>query len=175
MDAIDRFIETTAVNWRTETRSAAPDGKVIARSGRLSSRYHGLPEAYRRFLSRIGSCVHRSEAAWFLTLESFAGTSNEAFAWNEWEKISLDAALDESDRQSVQRFWDRHCPVLLSVASGYAYVALVGSGDGAGRIVSGREPEFEEARPVCATFEEFLELCAAEQYSPRLPPGLWNG
>jgi hypothetical protein len=71
--------------------------------------------------------------------------------------MSLEAAGDDADcAAEVRAFWDAHLPFLLSVRDGYAYFAVCTAADGFGRIVAGREPEFEEATVVADSFEQFL-------------------
>jgi hypothetical protein len=64
---------------------------------------------------------------------------------------------------AIVAFWDRHLPVLMSVRDGYGYLAIERDSL---RVVSGREPEYEETTPVADTVGEALALVAAGD--PRL-------
>jgi hypothetical protein len=95
------------------------------------------------------------ERAWLLTSADFHGNES-AYAWNEWEKQSLEAAdTDEEWRNSIVQFWDGHFPVLMSVKSGYAYWALEHRNCA---VVCGEEPEYEEPSPLARSGDEMLEL-----------------
>ncbi|MFO0968688.1 MAG: hypothetical protein U0793_24285 [Gemmataceae bacterium] len=128
----------------------------------VSARHPKLPAAFSKFVGGLTSCLNHGETAWFLCEADYSGTSGAAFVWDEWERLSLDAAGDDPRfAAKVRSFWDAHLPFLLSVRDGYAYFAIRTAADGFGRVVAGREPEFEEASRVAGSFEEFLELLAA--------------
>lgn len=128
-------------------------------SDTVRERYPGLPPDIEEFLCNIRLLTNQSETAWFLTSADFNGLSESAFAWDEFERISLESAEDDPDSQSeIRQFWNSHIPVLLSVKAGYSYFALKVEGEGAGRVVHGFEPEFEDAAVESASFEEFLNL-----------------
>jgi hypothetical protein len=127
----------------------------------VAARHPKLPAALASFLGGLSSCVDDARTAWFLCEADYGETSGAAFRWDEWERISSEAAGD--DRQlgeAVRGFWDEHLPFLLSVRDGYVYFAVRTAADGFGRVVTGREPEFEEASQVARTFDEFLLLLA---------------
>ena len=54
--------------------------------------------------------VPRRRKRRFLSAADYAGTADSAFAWDEFKHLSLDAALDDEDRQGIRTFWDRTCP-----------------------------------------------------------------
>ncbi len=67
----------------------------------------------------------------------------------------MSAANGDIDWQDdIRAFWDEHFPLLLSVKSGYSYVAI--RKDFA--IVFGEEPEFEETVKIADDFSEFLRM-----------------
>ena len=125
----------------------------------IAARYPNLPVALVEFLGGLSSCDNASQTAWFLCEADYWGTSGAAFRWDEWERMSL-AAWD-GDRHGiakVQAFWDSHFPFMLSVQFGYAYYAVCTTADEFGRVVTGREPEFEYVSPVAESFELFLSF-----------------
>jgi hypothetical protein len=128
------------------------------------TRYPWMPSDYREFVEETKIAVSPDEKAWFLTALDFSGESDSAFAWNEWERQSLEAAEDdEALKRQTLGFWDSHLPVLVSVKSGYAYVAIERSDL---TVVCGEEPEYEEATLLTSSFAELLHLIAARD--PRL-------
>ena len=139
--------------WAVEERPFGP----LRLPPHVAARYPTLPESLAGFLRRVTSCVNAAETAWFLCEADFCGTSGAAYRWDEWERLSLDAAGGDARWSAeVRAFWDAHFPFLCSVGDGYGYYAILMSGDGFGGVVAGREPEFEQAEVVAASFDVFL-------------------
>jgi len=138
--------------------------------GAIRSRYPSIPDEYLTFLSCFSICANPADTAWFLSEDDFNGTTESAFAWNEFEKQSFEAADgDAALERSISAFWDAHLPILLSVKSGYAYVALVVAGANRGAVVTGREPEYEESDDLFDSFDEFLDhVTSGAGYRPSL-------
>lgn len=123
----------------------------------LVARYGALPDNYQTFLLAIEFCVHPLQDAWFLGLQDFSGSSEPAFFWDEFEGQSLVAAEDdEAGQEEIRKYWDKVLPIAQSVRSGYAYLGLHLKSDHFGAVVLGREPEFEEAVMIAASF---TDLC----------------
>lgn len=126
-------------------------------------RYDRIPSDLLAAIVSTEVAVSPDEKAWFLCHGDYAGASDAAFRWNEWEQQSLEAASGDSDWESqIRGFWDAHFPFLLSVKSGYAYYAIRMI-DGA--VVAAEEPEFEEVTQVAANFADFMSKL---QQSPGL-------
>jgi hypothetical protein len=161
--------------WAIEERPAQP----VQLPPEVSRRYPRLPTALVEFLSGVVSCVNPAETAWFLCEADFHETDESAFRWNEWERMSLEASDgDDALRSDVLSFWNRHFPFFLSVAGGYSYYAIETSSENFGRIVKGREPEFEAAEVVAESFEQFFVRLAKETVRPDIalnPGGLAAG
>ena len=84
--------------------------------------YGDLPTAYVEFLQNVERCLAADDSAWFLWVDDFVGSSDAAFAWNEFELQSLAAAKsDEKWRDEIKAFWDKHVPIANSVRSGMRY------------------------------------------------------
>jgi hypothetical protein len=130
--------------------------EAVGLPSHVQSRYPWVPSEYKEFLSALLDCVSPAETTWILPPADFAGTSDSAFAWDEWERLSLDSADgDEGLISEIRTFWDSHIPICLSIGDGYSFYAIRVS-DQSGLVVTGREPEFEDACPVAASFTEFL-------------------
>ncbi len=150
MDILERL---ELAGWSLERR----DGQPLRLPPELIARHPAIPASLLWFLDRVSSCINAKQTAWFLCEADFCGTSDSAFRWDEWEQLSLESVGDDAEwASSVRAFWDVHLPFLLSVEDGYAYHAIATSGDNLGKVVFGREPEFEEADVVAESFEEFL-------------------
>lgn len=141
--------------WTVEllpVRAPMPDSLV--------ARYPWMPAEYRDLAERAASIVSSDERAWILTVEDFAGRSASAFAWNEWERLSLDAADQSRDanwKRRIEDFWNQHLPFLMSVAGDYAYLAFEKSQCG---VVGGHGPDFEETSRVTVSLGEVISLIA---------------
>ena len=110
-------------------------------------------------VERVRTVCSPDDKAWLLTVADFSTEADTAYAWNEWERQSLDAAgTDAAWRCRIETFWDQHLPVLMSVKSGYAYFALQRE---TMRVVCGEEPEYEDTRPIAASVQMMLQLIGA--------------
>ena len=119
----------------------------------ITARYPWLPEDVVGTTRKITKATEEGERTWLLTAADYNGNSDSAFAWNEWEKITLDAAASDMDEiTSIKRFWDNHFPVAMSVESDYGYYALKKDGS----IVFGVGPDFEEPEAYASDYLSFL-------------------
>ncbi|AXL12567.1 hypothetical protein DXT68_10730 [Microbacterium foliorum] len=105
-----------------------------------------------RWASSFSLLANVDETVWFLSRDDYSTGADGAFAWNEYEQLSLQAATTDDEAAAISRFWTRHLPLLLSVRNGYEYLAV--RDDGA--VVHGAEPEFEEAVVVFSHFDDLL-------------------
>lgn len=143
--------QISALGWTAERETSHESASV------LEARYAWIPDSVRDFLSETRALCSPDEKVWINTCAHINGRSGFAFAWNEWELLSVQAAREDQDELLAGRiaaFWDEHLPVLMSVKSGYAFFALTKDG----RIVRGEEPEFEETIPLADGFEEMLRM-----------------
>lgn len=124
----------------------------------IKQRYPLIPIEVTNFLSRIEFCKNQQETVWFMSESDYNYKGDDtSFWWNEFERISLDAAgKDNQWRFEIESFWNNHFPVLLSVFSEYAYIAVDVSKENFGAIVVGVEPEFEEITVFYPNLEEFF-------------------
>jgi hypothetical protein len=128
--------------------------------GPILKRYGWLPYDIRELLETIKCAQNSENTAWFVTALECSGGTGSAFAWDEWEQQSLVAAgHDVGWKERIVTFWDCHFPVVMSVKSGYAYLALEA---GSLAIVLGEGPEFEDVRVVAPSFQAVLEAIASD-------------
>ncbi len=120
----------------------------------IRKRYKRIPREYIEFVESLIECTNKANTQWFLSADDFAGTSGYAFAWDAWERMSLESAEDDPELiRSIREFWNAHLPIHFDVSDGYAYHALRLS-DGA--VVAGREPEFEEVEKIARSLRDFV-------------------
>lgn len=138
-------------SWRCElsAKSFAIAEHPVLRAYRITD------EAYIGFLSAFSRLESGDGCEWFLFPDDFAENADpSAFAWNEFERISAEAALDERGAAEVREWWSRHLPIMMSVRGGYSFYALDTDSN---HIVKGIEPEFEETWEAAESFSEFME------------------
>ena len=136
-------------NWKITKQTKDLPADII-------ERYSNILESWLSFIEGYGSIMNGEENIWFLTAENYYPKSEDEWRYNEFELISLDAADGDEDFISeVRNFWNNHIPIIMSVGNGYEYYAIESD---SGNIVSGFEPEFEEAETVAESFDEFLEM-----------------
>ncbi len=121
----------------------------------LTNRYDHIPKEWLEFVRSVKHMVSPDETTWFLGTEDFDIQGDKAFQWNEWELISLESAGNDAEwKSNIEKFWDRHLPIVMSVKGGYSYYA-VSMEDGS--IVQGAAPEFELCKTVAPSFAVFIE------------------
>jgi hypothetical protein len=119
----------------------------------VAARYD-MPGEYCGFLAQVAGCANAEETKWFLCLDDYRPKPEGDFRWDEFERISLEAAAgDDEWAHSIRAFWDTHCPFFMAVDGLYAYYAF-DMRDGS--VVSGNEPEFEDIKTVAKSFSDFL-------------------
>jgi len=118
----------------------------------LPSALRTAPETMIRWVSSFSKMSSSDDTVWFLSRDDYSARTDSAFAWNELEQMSIQAATTDDEAIAVSRFWQRHLPILLSVRHGYEYLAV--RDDGA--VVHGTEPEFEDAVVVFSHFDDLL-------------------
>jgi len=124
----------------------------------IMARYNEIPSEYLDFLRIVEKCISPNEMTWFICEDEFNQRSDSEFKWNEFELLSLEAAMDDHKWQSeITAWWDNYLPIVMSVDGGYSYYAIDLTHD-KGAIVRGYEPEFEEVEKAANNFEHFLEL-----------------
>ncbi|RST59315.1 SMI1/KNR4 family protein [Siminovitchia terrae] len=152
---IDEFIIWANENGWDITKKS---GFQLNIDSSIISRYKEIPNNYLDFLSVVEKCITPNEKTWFICEDEFNNSSDAAFKWNEYELLSLEAAMDDYIWTSeITTWWDNYLPIVMSVDGGYSFYAIDLTND-KDAIVRGYEPEFEEVEKVANTLEEFLEL-----------------
>lgn len=100
------------------------------------------------------------ETAWFLSHLDYAGRSNSAFAWNEFEVNDRDAAMNDAERASVTKFWGRYFPLAMCVRGHHRYLAIGVERANAGKIVLGDSSREEEASLLADDLGSLTRLLA---------------
>lgn len=106
------------------------------------------------FLSLYMQLSNADDTRWFLSAADYAGTADSAFGPGFFRDISLEAAMSDADRQTVESFWERHVPIFMSVDGDYEFLALDRV---SGRVVHGIEPEFEAVSMVAGSLDALFE------------------
>jgi hypothetical protein len=142
--------EFVKAGWRLkrcETRVSIPP--------QVAARYPRIPTDYLAFIETTERAVSPDEKAWIVTSSVFHGATDIAYAWNEWESQSLEACSDdESLAEDIKHFWDIHCTLIMSVNSGYSFLAL---NTETLQVVQGEEPEYEDASVIAATLDDLFQ------------------
>ena len=153
MVKIDEFI-----NWANENcwDIVINNNNIDNIPKEIQERYD-IPEEYKRFLETIKKCINADENIWFLCMEDYLPKPEGEFRWNEFEIMSLEAAEEDDDQESIidiKNFWDKHLPIIMNVKNEYEYYAINMENR---KIVHGFEPLFEETDEIAKNFAELLE------------------
>ncbi|MBC1996684.1 SMI1/KNR4 family protein, partial [Listeria seeligeri] len=109
---------------------------------------------YKAFYRQLNLCSNAGDTCWFLSEGDFLENEDDAFSWNSFEQMSLEAAEgDKNLENKVRLFWNAHLPIMMSVGGCYEYYAIHLTN---GNIVHGSEPEFEESSIVAESFADFI-------------------
>lgn len=114
------------------------------------------PDALLEWTSSFSKLASPNEVVWFLSRDDYVSRTEEGFAWNTFEAISLEAVNSHAEAVAIAEFWDTHFPFLLSVRGHYSFLAVRADGV----IVHGEEPEFEETSVVAPSLAYLLDLLA---------------
>lgn len=141
--------------WEVVLRDNLP----LSLGAAVLSRYRHVPEDYRSFLKQVAVCINPGKTGWFLCEDDYNGNTPADFHWDSWERLSLEALAEDQDEVArIRQFWDEHFPIMFSLRSGYAYLAIALTQEDYGRIVYGYEPEFEEVSVLCQSFSELVTM-----------------
>ncbi|AVM49756.1 SMI1/KNR4 family protein [Capnocytophaga sp. oral taxon 878] len=120
-----------------------------------NGRIRDTTEEFREFISSFSVCSNKEDTIWFLSVRDYQNREDDCFAWNEFERQSLEFSENDDERHNVTEFWEAHLPFLMSVKNGYEYVAIGIAKHNFGNIYRGYEPMYEEPILIANSFSEF--------------------
>lgn len=148
------------INWAKKNKwdiEIKTDMKCVLNEN-ITSRYDNIPLEYLEFLKTIKHCISPDEKSWFICEDEYNSTSDTVFRWNEFERLSLEAAEnDEVWKEEIASWWDNYLPIIISVDNIYSFYAVDLKKD-VGAVVYGMEPEFEETEKVADNLYKFFDL-----------------
>ncbi len=126
-------------------------------NNKVLNEYKNLPEGFVSLLEEYNNISSKDDTTWFICGKDYLDESDDAFRWNEFELMSLEATDgDEEWKHKIQAWWKEKLPFIMSVKGGYSYYAI-DLEDNEGTIIFGREPEFEDAIIVAKDFDDFID------------------
>ena len=152
----------TSAGWRW--RGSGTLGRDRGDAGGPLSGFAGSSTLLAAWGASFGELSSADQTVWFLSREDY-NVSGEPFAWDEFRRISIEAAVSEPERHEIAAFWREHVPILLGVAGDYWYLAVRSDGV----VVSGREPEFEATDQIAPDFRVLLTAIAAPGNAANVP------
>ncbi|MDR1930737.1 MAG: hypothetical protein LBQ44_08940, partial [Treponema sp.] len=121
MEKINNFIDWAKNNgWNI----LLENNRINNLPENLMQRYN-IPNEYKAFLGKIKICINAEENIWFLCIGDYLEESEDAFRWNEFELISIEAADDDNELiNGIKDYWNKHFPIILNVKDEYKYYAI---------------------------------------------------
>ena len=149
------FLEALkALQWNISTEKL-PDNFLV--TDIANGRIQYTSKEFQEFIRLFSVCANQDDTVWFLSAKDYQNTDDSAFAWNEFEKQSLEYVENNSERSKVSEFWEAHLPFLISVKNGYEYLAIGIAKHNLGNIYRGYEPMYEETELRASSFSEFKQ------------------
>ena len=78
-------------NWTYEKND-----KINITDIAIRDRYNNIPEEFIDFLTMFKSITSADETTWFLCNDDYTDDSEDAFRWNEFEIMSIEAEGDDN-------------------------------------------------------------------------------
>lgn len=98
------FLEALkALQWNIST-DKLPDNFCV--EDIANGRMQYTPKEFQEFINLFSMCANREDTVWFLSAKDYQNTDESAFAWNEFEKQSLEYAENDNERNKVSEFWE---------------------------------------------------------------------
>lgn len=120
-------------------------------------------KVFHTFLDYVSKAESVDGSAWFLCMDDYERTNNtDGFEWNEFEKMSLESAESDDEKEEIKKWWECHLPVAMSVKGDYTFLAIDLD---TGNIVQGYEPEFEDTEVVAENFEVLIKMIISGEFT----------
>ena len=150
---IDKFVAFLELNgWKIIKNENRGDISL----NEILEKYSGLPAEFVELIEEYKIISSADDTTCFFCINDYNSESEDAFKWNEFENMSLEAAEgDEKWQKEIETWWQDKLPIIISVGGGYSYYAI-DTGNG-GKIINGCEPEFEETDIVAENFSDFID------------------
>lgn len=112
------------------------------------------------FINSYNLLANKTDDVWYLSIKDYITkeNDNEEFSWNDFEVESLEYADTKEEEKKIKSFWENHLPLLLSVKESYAFIGIIISQQNKGKIVFGREPEYEDIEVIADSLEDFFKI-----------------
>src|SRR5690606_14203666 len=106
---IEKFI-----NWaREEKWNIIEQSKTdLNLDKEIVTRYKEFPPEYKLFLKMVKQCITPNDKTWFVCESEYNNESETEFRWNEFERLSLEAAENDGNWKSdIIKWWDNYLPI----------------------------------------------------------------
>lgn len=164
MNSCSWFIELLLQKgWSFSSLTEKQGDDLSSASNRALNLIKATPQSFQAFIHSFQELSSSGEDSWFLSYPDYLESNDAGFSWNEYEKLSIQAAEEDGDDEEkafLTEFWNSYLPFAYSLRNGYAYLAIGIFGANKGKIIYGREPMFEEFSVEAESFEELLDSFA---------------
>nr|WP_314593989.1 hypothetical protein [uncultured Porphyromonas sp.] len=161
MNSYSWFIELLLQRgWSFSPLTEKQGDDLSSASNRALNLIKATPQSFQAFIHSFQELSSSGEDSWFLSYSDYLESNDAGFSWNEYEKLSIQAAEEDGDddeKAFLTEFWNSYLPFAYSLRNGYAYLAIGMFGANKGKIIYGREPMFEEFSVEAESFEELLD------------------
>lgn len=156
----DELMDALAQNgWQIRRRDeiCPPRGEF------LGGRFKNLSKDFYSFVCSFETLHDAADAVWFVSARDYAssGADEAEFCYEDFEKDSLECAVNDAERAAVSAFWSGCLPFLFSVRGERCFAGILTQGADAGKIIFGAEPIYEDVLVIAPNFEEFIALFLA--------------
>lgn len=154
-DYIDILLEN---DWVFE-KNNEPIDRVKA-NNYADNKLEKVNDNFFSFINKYMLLTNQSDNVWYIPIDEYSRDTikEDEFSWNSFEIESLEYADDADEKKEIKDFWNKHLPFLFSVKDGYSYIAMIIEGKDKGKIVYGREPEYEDVEVISDSFDDFQKL-----------------
>lgn len=157
--AKEKTVISEFIGWLKDNKwNVLPnEEKINIDSNEVLRNFKNLPLNWKNLAEQYSIIENEGQTVCFLCADDYNAKPDGEFQWNEFETISLNAAIgDEKWAEEIKKWWSDKLPIVMSVRNGYSFYAI-DTGKGNGAIIRGQEPEFEDAKVVAEDFDSFLK------------------